>query len=670
MDRGFTVHQPLPFAALGTASGLAHLRIMETTDLHVHLAPYDYYADCPNPDLGLVKLAHLIDRARAECPNALLFDNGDFLQGTPVGDYIAYERGLREGDVHPVIAAMNALEFDAITLGNHEFNYGLDFLMTALTRCDAPVVTANLLRAPGVAAPGQDRSLTRPYKLLDRTIIDTTGRAQQIRVGVIGFAPPQITMWERQLLQGRLWARDMVQSAQAWLPEMREAGADIIVALAHTGLGHPRTGEGAENAAVALARLDGIDVVLAGHSHMVFPGPGIAATPEIDPVAGTICGKPAVMAGFWGSHLGVVDLLLQRDGATWHVMGSRSEARALRAPAPPARTGTLPGLSAGAKGRLHDEAARLVPRRSPAVRRAVQAVHRQTLAAIRRPIGATRHPLHSFFALLGRSTATALVAEAKRRYIAHKLEGTEHAGLPVIAAVAPFKAGGRSGPRHYTDISAGPLALRHVSDLYFFPNSVAALRLNGAQIRQWLERSASVFNRITVDPVADTAPRALLNPAMAPYDFEILYGIDHRIDLSQPARFDPDAQTENARNSRIGEIRLNGAPLDDTAEVILCTNSFRANGAAGFAGTGGDRMIYCDTRAVHEVLRHHIGTPDLIDIIDPVPVRFARIPGGKAVFATGPNAVPHLHEIADLNPHRMDDNPQGFMQLVLDFSAV
>ena len=101
-----------PFSAQA-ASNQAHLRIMETTDLHVHVFPYDYYADKPRDTVGLARTAALIQAVRDEATNSLLIDNGDFLQGNPMGDYIAYERGMKEGDMHPVITAMNTLGFDA-----------------------------------------------------------------------------------------------------------------------------------------------------------------------------------------------------------------------------------------------------------------------------------------------------------------------------------------------------------------------------------------------------------------------------------------------------------------------------------------------------------------------------------------------------------------------------
>ena len=97
-----------PYSARAQA-GQVHLRIMETTDLHVHVMPYDYYSDKPVDTVGLARTAARIAEIRAEATNSMLVDNGDFLQGNPMGDYIAYEKGMKEGDLHPVIAAMNTV---------------------------------------------------------------------------------------------------------------------------------------------------------------------------------------------------------------------------------------------------------------------------------------------------------------------------------------------------------------------------------------------------------------------------------------------------------------------------------------------------------------------------------------------------------------------------------
>ncbi|MFN4058524.1 MAG: bifunctional 2',3'-cyclic-nucleotide 2'-phosphodiesterase/3'-nucleotidase [Roseinatronobacter sp.] len=632
------------FAPSQDVRSTVDLRILETTDLHVHLHPYDYYADCPNPDLGLVRLAELVDQARLEVPNALLFDNGDFLQGTPVGDFFAYDRGLREGDLHPVMAAMNAMRYDAITLGNHEFNYGLEFLMKSLAQADFPVVSANILRGLG-ANPRADKTLMRPYTLLRRRVHDTLGLPQEICIGVIGVAPPQITIWERLHLHGRIVMRDMVDAAAAWVPEMREAGADLVVMLAHTGIGALRHTGGMENAAIPLARIPGVDLMLTGHVHQVFPSRIFADIPGVDLDAGTIAGKPAVMSGFYGSHLGVIDLRLTREGGRWRLLSHRVETRALR--------------DAAMNFRAPETALRTMPIRSPKVRKIVDRAHDMVLENIRQPIGKTTQAMNSFFVFLGHSASTALVAQAQAAYVAPRLKGTAFEGLPVLSSVSPSKAGGLGGPRNYTNIAAGGLTLRSLADLYTYPNRIAALRLSGAQIACWLEKAASCYNQLH----PGLEDEILLNPAHPAYNFEILYGLDYDIDLTQPARFEGDGTLIDPAHSRIRNLRWQGAPLDPDAAFVVCTNSFRALGAGGFAGACAENVAFESPTITRDVVRDFVQAQPNLNI-DPTGPFTLRAPGTEPVILrTGPAAFDHISDIARFDPELTGVDKKGFLRL-------
>ncbi|HSF65336.1 MAG TPA: metallophosphoesterase, partial [Paracoccaceae bacterium] len=368
-----------------------HLRLLATTDLHVHLVAWDYFAGRLTPDMGLERTARLIAAARAEAPNCLLVDNGDFLQGSPLGDHAARRGRLPPGTLHPAIAAMNALRYDAAALGNHEFDYGLDYLGQALAGAAFPVLCANLVRRRA-ADPAGDLPLVPPCVILQRPVVDMTGHAHQLRIGLIGLAPPQTVDWDGAHLHGRIEARDILQTARAWLPRLRAEGADIVVALAHTGIGQPDPPGGAENAAAALALMPGIDAVVAGHDHLVFPSARFADLPGVDPARGTIGGTPIVMAGYGGSHLGVIDLALTPVGTGWRVTDARAEARAV--------------------------AAVTLPRRGdPAVRCAVDGDHRATIRRLRRRVGSTATPLHSFFALVADCPSLRLVCDAQAEHV-------------------------------------------------------------------------------------------------------------------------------------------------------------------------------------------------------------------------------------------------------------
>ena len=224
-----------------------------------------------------------------------------------------------------MIAAMNALGYDAATLGNHEFNYGLDFLHHSIGGARFPFVCANAVLQKG-RTPQGDVPLLPPFVLLDRQVTDGAGQSHPLRLAVIGLLPPQITVWDANHLRDRIKTRDIVQTARHHIPLMRQAGADLVIALCHSGIGTGRHKPGAENAAAALARLPGIDALILGHSHLVFPSPEFAALPQADVLRGLLCGKPAVMPGRFGSHLGVVDLMLDRTPSGWSVCHARAQA--------------------------------------------------------------------------------------------------------------------------------------------------------------------------------------------------------------------------------------------------------------------------------------------------------------------------------------------------------
>ena len=229
-----------PFSARA-AAGQAHLRIMETTDLHVHVWPWDYYADRESDTMGLARTAARVAEIRSEATNSLLLDNGDFLQGNPMGDYIAYERGMSEGQEHPIVTAMNEVGVEGGTLGNHEFNYGLEFLENTLAGTGFPVVCANVDRVDG-------EPLVERWTVLERELTDGAGETHPIRIGVIGFVPPQIMQWDRAHLEDRVTARDIVEAAEEHVPALRAEGVDLVIALCHSGIGAAQHEPGMENA--------------------------------------------------------------------------------------------------------------------------------------------------------------------------------------------------------------------------------------------------------------------------------------------------------------------------------------------------------------------------------------------------------------------------------------
>ncbi len=608
------------------------LRILETTDLHMHLLGWDYYQDKPAEEFGLDRTATLIKAARAEVKNHLLFDNGDLLQGNPLGDYMAKLKPPQPGQVHPAYKVMNALRYDAANIGNHEFNYGLPYLRRSLLGAAFPYVNANLVVDDGKQPPEDAKNLFTPYVMLERSFTDEAGATQRLKIGVIGFVPPQVMLWDRQHLQGQVRALDIPATARRLVPRLKAEGADIVVAIAHSGFERGETLFFAENTVARLAEVPGVNAVLFGHSHGEFPGRFFNIHPKVDLDKGTINGVPATMPGFWGSHLGVIDLVLQKDGAGWKVADARAALRP-----------------------IYDRATRkatVAP--DPMVAELVRAEHEGTLAYVRGEVARTTVPIQSYFALVADDPSVQVVGNAQLAYARKSLAGTPHAGLPLLSAAAPFKTGGRGGANYYTDIPAGPLAVRNVADLYIYPNTVQVVKLNGAQVREWLEHAAGAFNRI--DPTG-AAAQNLVNSGFPSYNFDTLDGVSYRIDVTQPARYDRGGKLVAPQARRIVDLRYEGKPVDEQATFLVVTNNYRASGGGAFPGLDGSNIVLAAPDGNREVLLQYLQDAKTIDPAADGNWRIQPVPGVKLRFVSGTGGIVHLARYPQIR--LVQDNGDG-----------
>ncbi|GAB6614632.1 bifunctional 2',3'-cyclic-nucleotide 2'-phosphodiesterase/3'-nucleotidase [Bacillus cereus] len=544
-----------------------NLRILETSDIHVNLMNYDYYQTKTDNKVGLVQTATLVNKAREEVKNSVLFDDGDALQGTPLGDYVANK--IKDKDpknpvdpnyVHPLYRVMNLMKYDVISLGNHEFNYGLDYLKEVTSKTKIPVINSNVYIDDHDGNDENDEHyFDRPYHILEKEVVDEAGQKQIVKIGVMGFVPPQIMNWDKANLEGQVKAKDIVETAKKMVPKMKAEGADVIVALAHSGVDKSGYNVGMENASYYLTEVPDVDAVLMGHSHT-----------EVQDIFN---GVPVVMPGVFGSNLGIIDMQLKKVNGKWEVQKKNQSKPALR-------------KIADSKGNpLVESDQKLVNE--------IKDEHEKTIEYVNTPVGETKAPINSYFSLVQDDPSVQIVTNAQKWYVEQELKKPEYEkikDIPVLSAGAPFKAGGRNGAAYYTDIPAGTLAIKNVADLYVYPNTLYAVKVNGAQVKEWLEMSAGQFNQIDPKP-KEKIEQQLVNTGYPTYNFDIIDGLKYEIDVTQPAKYDKDGKVVNANANRIVNMTYEGKPVADNQEFIVATNNYRGSSQT-FPGVSKGEVVY------------------------------------------------------------------------------
>jgi 2',3'-cyclic-nucleotide 2'-phosphodiesterase/3'-nucleotidase len=641
------------------AGSTAVLAVLETTDVHSNVLGYDYYKLAPDPSFGLDRTATLIAQARKEFPNTLLLDNGDTIQGTALADYQALVAPLKCDQTLAVYKVMNQLGVEGGGIGNHEFNYGLAYLSQVTgSRFDVDGVDPARPRCAGPAFPQvlanvysskTHTQLFAPYRIISKKVsaVDANGKpvSALVKIGIIGFTPPTIVAWDKRWLEGKVTTEGVVETARKYIPQMRAEGADLVIAISHGGLDGAAYSPSMENGNYHLSKVPGIDAMLIGHSHQVFPNASSRVDqfnlPGVDKAAGTVNGVPTTMANLWGKHLGVVQLHLKYDGARWGV---------------DKRLTTVEARSA----QLADKSF-VAP--DPEVAALVAAEHAATIAYVKTPLGSSDYRMSSYFADVGDMSAIAIVNQAQADYVARYVKANlpQYAALPVLSMASAFKSGS-AGVSDFTDVPAGSLAMNNAADLYLYPNSLYAVKVDGAGLKAWLEHGAGRFN--TIDP-AKYAAQELVNPGFPSYNFDTLTSSDvsYEIDITQPV------------GKRIGKLAWRGKPVEPNQQFIVATNNYRASGGGGFPGLDGSKTVLASPDANRDVLIAYIKASKQLTAAPHGAQRswrFAKVKtAGPVVFHSAPGVI-ELARAAGLNNVallRLDDGGgKGYSLYSVDLS--
>ncbi|MGA5793463.1 bifunctional metallophosphatase/5'-nucleotidase [Streptomyces cellulosae] len=505
------------------------LTVMGTTDLHGHVFNWDYYKDAEYQDpagnaQGLARVSTLVNRIRKERgrENTLLLDAGDTIQGTPLTYYYAKVDPItaKGGPVHPMAQAMNAIGYDAVALGNHEFNYGIETLRKFEEQCDFPLLGANAVDAKTL------KPAFPPYFVKKFHVKG----APPVKVAVLGLTNPGIAIWDKAYVQGRLTFPGLEEQAAKWVPKLRSMGADVVIVSAHSGTsGTSSYGDQlphVENAAANVARqVPGIDAILVGHAH--------AEIAELR-VTNEKTGKEVVLSEplCYAERLTLFDVELTFERGRWQVEY--------------------------VKASLRDAA---TVEDDPRITRLLGDEHAQVVAYVNQVVGTATETLTTVEARYKDAPIIDLISKVQEDVVRDALAGTEYASLPVLSQASPFS--------RTSEIPAGDVTIRDLSSLYVYDNTLVAKLLTGAQVRAYLEYSAEYFVQTAAGAPVDVDKLTNAN-GRPDYNYDYVSGVRYDIDIAQPA------------GSRIKNLTFDGAPVDDAQQFVFAVNNYRANGGGAF----------------------------------------------------------------------------------------
>lgn len=553
--------------------------VMGTTDLHGNVFNWDYfkdaeYADAQGNAKGLARIATLVAQVRKEKgrANTLLLDAGDTIQGTPLTYYYAKVEPItaKGGPVHPMAQAMNAIGYDAVALGNHEFNYGIETLRKFEEQCDFPLLGANAVDAKTL------RPAFPPYLMKTFRVPG----APSVKVAVLGLTNPGIAIWDKALVQGKLAFPGLEEQAAKWVPKLRSMGADVVVVSAHSGSsGTSSYGDQlpyVENAAANVARLvPGIDAILVGHAHVEIP--------ELR-VVNEATGKAVVLSEplCYAERLTLFDFELVLEGDSWRVESVKASLRNSNAVADDPKIGRL----------LDDE-------------------HAKVVAYVNQVVGSATETLTTVDARYKDAPIIDLINKVQEDVVRAALAGTEFAALPVLSQASPFS--------RTSEIPAGEVTIRDLSGLYVYDNTLVAKVLTGAQVRAYLEYSAEYFAQVAPGVPVDVA--RLTNANGRPdYNYDYVSGLSYDINIAQPV------------GSRVRNLAYGGAPLDDAARFVFAVNNYRANGGGAFPHVASAQEVWSESTEIRTRIAEWVTAKGVLDPRDFASVDWRLTREGTPVF--------------------------------------
>ncbi|MGF0172310.1 bifunctional metallophosphatase/5'-nucleotidase [Streptomyces sp. Marseille-Q5077] len=555
------------------------LTVMGTTDLHGNIFNWDYFKDAEYSDAkgnakGLSRVSTLVNQVREEKGrrNTLLIDAGDTIQGTPLTYYYAKVDPITAegGPIHPMAAAMNAIGYDAVALGNHEFNYGIETLRKFEDQCHFPLLGANALDAKTL------KPAFPPYFIKKFRVPG----APPVKVAVLGLTNPGIAIWDKAYVEGKMVFPGLEEQAAKWVPKLRSMGADVVVVSAHSGSsGTSSYGDQLpyiENSAALVAQqVPGIDAILVGHAHTEIAE--LLVTNEKT-------GRTVVLSEplCYAQRLSLFDFELVLDKGCWKVESVKATVRDSKTVAD-----------------------------DPKITKLLKDDHDIVVEYVNQVVGSATEKLTTVDARYKDAPIIDLITKVQEDVVKAALAGTEHASLPVISQASPFS--------RTSEIPAGDVTIRDLSSLYVYDNTLVAKLMTGAQIKAYLEYSAEYFVQTAADAAVDVDK--LTNAGNRPdYNYDYVSGLSYDIDVAQAA------------GSRIRNLAYNGAALDDAQKFVFAVNNYRANGGGAFPHVASAQELWSESTEIRTRIAEWVTAKGVLDPKDFASVDWKLTRNGTPVF--------------------------------------
>ncbi len=545
------------FAAVPvSASDTTTVRVISTADLHNQVSSQDYESAGKSTAGSLAKLSTMIRNAKEEIAEGtcITVDIGDSIFG-----YAAeYVKAQNSAAVQPIYEGMSKIGYDAIVLGNHDFDFGYDYIYQQLKSSGL----SNICLVSNVIRNSDGKAPWASTKMINRTVSTEQGRQVQIKIGIVGATRPSLSnMYD---YDGTLVTSGIISSVRDNAVALKRKGADIVIAIVHAGMGDNTSTDSDKDVAYALSKLEDVDCIMAGHAHRNFPSEDENVQiyydlPGVNRNTGLVNGKPVLISADHGKAIGICDLTLSINGNKVRVAGAKPMIRRTTQAVTP-----------------DPEIESIVNKYDDGIQKQYQSI----LASLR-----TGDRVTGYFTLLEDNTMLQLNNEAKIRFgmqYQASREGQAYAGYPVISATRVYMDGSE-GKDDYFDVSDNITWGDLMNVQRYEHNWNYIYWITGAQLKEWLEWSASIYaqsgERFTNDSVlnrlsvAENQTSLLSNSWSGGYgQYAQFDGIHYEIDITGPAKYDSAGHVIHAQANRIKNLTCQGGAVTDQSRFLMVCN--------------------------------------------------------------------------------------------------